>query len=454
MISSSRALFLLFMTLLIANGYTQSALADCNPASPVDDDNVVCDDVTDSTGFDGSAATGLTITTSGNAVLDESGVLDSAILVSDDNDITIGVDATITVTEANGFGINAGDNNTITNQGTINLNMVDGATAIIAGDGNTIINQGTITIDGDNGTGIQANDGNGMGTLTSPILSNEGMIVITGADGVGLRGNNDNFVVVETGGTIVLDGLRGRGILIGENTLSFTNGDLPNGAVNSGTIIVNAANSFAIESGDNAGVSTTGTIDLFGNFTRGISAGNRSDPLLLSDISNSGTINVDGTDSIGISVGDGWIRGPLVGEAVATNPGVINFSAGTINVTGDRSVGIFSGDLSNTTNNNNNYVSNEGTIDVMGVDAIGMSIGGNDLFTPFNIQGAIQPDATNAVNFGMIIGGQNAGPLIMVREFVVGSENRVINAGDAIIIADLTDRALADRGVAIRLQFR
>ncbi|HIF92463.1 MAG: autotransporter outer membrane beta-barrel domain-containing protein [Myxococcales bacterium] len=450
----SRAAFLLFTTLLAVTWYTESAQADCNPASPVDDDNVVCDDVTDSTGFDGSTATGLTITTSGTAVLDESGALDSAILASDDNDITIGVDATITVTEANGFGINAGDNNMITNQGTINLNMIDGATAINVGDGNTVVNEGTITIAGDNGTGIRGNDANGMGSLTSPILNNEGIIMITGADGVGIRGNNDNFVNVEASGTIVLDGARGRGIQIGDNTT----GVLPAGAVNRGTITVNTDNSFAIESGDNAGVATLGTIDLIGDFTRGISAGSRTDPLLAADISNSGTLNVGGADSIGISVGDDWIRGGIVGEAGPNARGVANFAMGQIDVTGDRSVGIFAGDLSNAANTNNSFVLNEGIINVgidgmgtsVGVDAIGISVGGNDLFTSFDFLTAEFPDGANVLNRGMIIGGRDAMPLIVIREFVAGSENRVFNAADAAIRADLTDRVFADRGVAIR----
>ena len=102
------------------------AEAACTPDPPSDDDTVVCDG-TDSTGFDGSGATGLTVTTDGIAELDESGALDSAILVSDDNSVTIGAEATVTVTEADGFGIRGGDRNSVTNDGTI---VVDGANGV------------------------------------------------------------------------------------------------------------------------------------------------------------------------------------------------------------------------------------------------------------------------------------------------------------------------------------
>ncbi len=90
-----------------------SARAACTPASPADNANVVCNG-TDSTGFDGSGANNLTITTGTNAVLtDADPGLDAAILVDDDSTVTIGLDATVRVTEQNGAGIRGDDNNYI-----------------------------------------------------------------------------------------------------------------------------------------------------------------------------------------------------------------------------------------------------------------------------------------------------------------------------------------------------
>jgi len=391
MLSNARALFVVLVLTIVCTWNAKPARAACNPAIPVDGDTVVCDG-TDSTGYDGSGATRLTVTTLGAAELDDSNLaLDSAILVADDNTVTIGADAMVTVMDDDGFGVRGGD-------------------------GNEITNQGTITIDADNA--------------------------------VGLGGNNDNFITNDTGGTIVINGLNGRGISLNQNTT----GILPNGGVNRGTITINATalGSFAIESGDNAGVATTGTITLSADNSRGISAGNRSNPSLPSNLSNSGLIDVDGDNSFGIKAGDGWIQGALVGGSGFSQGAIFTVGGSTINVRGADSYGIYAGDDLNLAGNNNSFVLNIGTIDVTGVDATGVSLGGQDLLDPFDVENTAQLSITSFANFGTIVGGPDAKPLIEFRSFVAGRENSIGNATGGRILADTTHLGTSDRGIAIR----
>jgi len=409
------------------------ARAACNPDPPNNNDAVVCDGM-DSTGYDGSGATGLTITTNGVTLLDESGGLDSAILVGDDNTITIDVDATIDVTEVGGFGIRSSDDNIIDNLGTINLDF-DSGTGIRANDNSQISNQGTITITGNNGVGIQGNDLN--------TLFNDDMITIDGNDGTGILGNDNNFV--DNRGTIEINGLDSRGILLNQNT----NGILPNGAVNSGTIDVNGDRGFAIETGDNAGVATTGLINLNGNDTRGISAGNRTNPLFPANLSNTGTLSVVGDDSYGIKAGDGWADGAFAGNSGSAAPGVFTLRGSSTTVSGTDSFGIFVGDETNLIGNHNSFVNNLGSIDVSGINATAVSLGGQDLLDPFDTQDPTSVLITTFSNAGSIVGGPDAKPLVVFRDFVVGRENSVRNDVGGLISADTTNRGTPDRGIAI-----
>jgi hypothetical protein len=357
-------LFLALLALLVLTA--PEVMAACNPDPPMDNDPVVCDG-TDSTGYDGSGATGLTITTDGAAILDESDPgLDSAILISDDNTVTIGASAEIIVTEDDGFGI---------------------------------------------------------------------------------RGNNDNFI--DNLGTITINGADGRGISINENTT----GILPNGAVNSFEIFAIGDRSIALETGMNSGVATTGRIDVLGAESRGISAADRTDYGIASNITNSGILNVSGIDAFGIKAGDGWVQGAIVGEAGFSDPAIRNQSSATINVTGARAFGIFAGDETNL-GNNNSFVSNDGVINVSGVDAIGISLGGNDLLTPFDLQGNLPLSVTSLENPGEIIGAADSGPLVEFRAFVSGMENQLRNEATGRIIADLTNLGSADRGIPFADTYR
>lgn len=413
MFSKSRALFLLFSVAIVLAGSAGVAQAACLPDPPMDGDAVVCDGM-DSTGYDGSVATDLTITTLGMATLDESNMaLDSAILVSDDNTVTIGADATVTVTEINGFGIRGNDGNVLTNEGTISLDV-------------------------DNGVGIRGNDLNR--------IVNDGLITITGDNGIGLSGNNNNFIVNESSGAIVIDGLNGRGISLNQNT----NGILPNGGVNRGTITVNGVGGFAIETDDNAGVSTTGIINLNADNSRGISAGDRANPLFASNLSNTGFIGVSGDNSYGIKAGDGWVQGALVGQSGVSQAAIFTLGGSTITVSGDNSFGIFAGDELNMAGNNNSFVLNIGTINVTGLDSAAVSLGGQDLLDPFDSQGTGTLAITSFANLGTITGDLDSNPLVEFRSFVPGRENSVGIGSNGAILADTSVLFMMDRGVAIR----
>lgn len=355
------------------------AWAACTPTSPANDATVTCSG-TDSTGYDGSGADNLTITTSGAAILDDSSpTLDAAILVDDDSTVTIGSAATVRVTEQNGAAIRGDDDNFVDNQGRIELNADDT-----------------------------------------------------------------------------------RGISIDQNTT----GILPNGAVNSSTGVIQVVGdrSYAIETGNNTGVATSGTINLLGDETRGLSGGSRLDYTKPANVTNSGTINVEGDDAFGLKFGDGWLDGSFQDTDndantptvfVPTAAGIRNQSGGTINVSGDRSTGIFAGDTANVDGDHDSFVLNSGTIAVTGTDAIGLSVGGNgrldryDLST-LNVTNSNTLGLLTVNNSGSITGDADAGPLVVFRDFNAGHENRLLVGGGGSILADLTNQGTADRAIAIR----
>lgn len=365
--------------LLAASLLPTAARAACTPTSPANDATVTCSG-TDSTGYDGSGADNLTISTTGAAILDDSSpTLDAAILVDDDSTVTIGAEATVRVTEQNGAGIRGDDDNIIDNRGRIEL----------------------------------------LGDDT-------------------------------------------RGISIDQNTT----GILPNGAVNgtTGVIEVDGNRSYAIETGNNTGVANSGTINLDGNETRGLSGGDRLDYTKPANVTNGGTINVNGADSFGMRFGDGWLEGTLENadgrrntpdEFVPAAGAIRNLRPGTINVSGARSTGIYAGEDS--------FVINTGTINVTGTDAVGISVTGNsrlerfdlgdlDLtaLNPFGLATVVNQRQQQFGDIASITGDADAGPLVVFRNFSAGRENRLYNGFGLGIVADLTNLGTADRGVAIR----
>ncbi|MBY0399107.1 hypothetical protein K2X89_02350, partial [Myxococcota bacterium] len=339
-----------FFAIASAGLAPESARAACTPTSPPNDETVTCSG-TDSTGYDGSGADNLTISTTGAAVLDDSNPnLDAAILVDDDSTVTIGAEATVKVTEQNGAGIRGDDDNFIDNKGRIELNVDDT-----------------------------------------------------------------------------------RGIVIDQNTT----GILPNGAVNSstGVIQVDGNRSYAIETGNNTGVATSGTINLVGDETRGLSGGNRLDYTKPANVTNSGTINVGGDDSFGMRFGDGWLEGTFEDtddradtpdEFVPTSGGIRNFQPGTIKVTGARSTGISVGQ--------NSFVVNSGRIELNADDTRGIVIAPNTIAT--------LPNGINNSSTGVILvtgnrsyaieTGTNTGALSSGTITLDGNETRGMSGGSLL----------------------
>lgn len=285
-----RALALLVL-LLIA----PELRATCLPDPPSDDATVVCDGV-DSTGYDASGATNVTITTLGAAVLDDSNPgLDSAILVGNGSQVTIGSAANLFVTEAFGYGIRGN-----------NDNFVD--------------NRGTITINGADGRGISLN------LNTTNVLPN-GAVNSSLIDALGLRSfalETGNDSGVANLGTLNLTGNQSRGI----SAANLTDPELQANVSNSGTINVTGIGAFGIRAGDgwvegriqsgkivptNVGIfnarvdplGITPTINVDGVGAYGLFAGDTTNLLFNNNdlILAGGIINVNGTDAVGVSMG-------------------------------------------------------------------------------------------------------------------------------------------------------
>ncbi len=441
--------FVAVLAISLTGGTAQAA---CTPDPPMADDAVTCDG-TDSTGFDGSGATGLTITTDGAAELDESdALLDSAILIGADNTVTIGTDATVTVTEADGFGVRGGDRNGVTNDGMI---VVDGANGVAIDVGSldvpdpapaiNVMNNGTITLNGANSVGLRSVDNYNLSNEVGGVIT----INASATGGIGIQGVDDNLVFNR--GTITVDAADGRAVSIRDNT----GVPLPNGAITESTSVIdlNGDRSIAVEVRDNVGAAVDGIINFSATrrLTRGLSAGNKTDPFAAANFTNQGTMNVASDDAFGMKVGDGWIDGSDDGMGVLVPESAGTRNVGTIDITGSGSIGIFAGDEANLTFNHNSFVSNTGTINVTGVDAIGISAGGNDVFDPFDFDDL---DSTVLVfsiqQSGTITGGADAGPLVLLRNFSADGENRIFNTATGSILADVTNLGMTDRGIAIR----
>jgi len=438
----------------------EAARAACDPDSPplVDGGSVTCTGTDD--GFDASGATDVTIITSGTTTLDESGALNAAILISDDNTVTIGADTTITVTEANGAGVRGGDRNTVRNEGTIIVNESDGV-AIDVGSipvpdpvpDTPITNAGTITLNGANAVGIR--------TVDNYTVTNEAAGTITlgagATGGTAILGEDDNIVTSD--GTITIDATNAFGIRINDNTGVA----LPNGAVfgAGSTTTVNGDGSTAMSVRDSVGTAYSGTIDLIGNDTIGVDIRNKIDPTDRANHTNdtSGIINVMGNDSIGIRAGNGWVGGFnnfgtfVPDERNIRNFGTINVdglssiaiqvgndssvrNTGTINLTGDMTVGIDIGDKLDEFGFATSSNDSGGTINVMGDDAFGIRagdgwIGDDNGVAPFT------PNVLAIRNFGAIdvTGDRSTGAFLGDPTNLAGNNNSYFVNGDTATLS-------------------
>jgi uncharacterized protein with beta-barrel porin domain len=285
--TARRALATLFC--LGAAAGAQRAEAACVPDPPVANGTVICSG-TDSTGFDGSAADNITIETSpaGTVELDDSNpLLDSAILVEDNSTVEIGDNATITVTEANGFGIRGDDDNFIDNQGTIILQADD--TRGIRIDQNTTgilpngaVNGGTIQIDGNRSYGIESGDNSGVATSGTIEVNGDMSRGLSGGD----RTDRTKPANVTNSGSILVTGDDGFGMRFGDGWLDGTLQNHDNDAGTPDRLVPSAA-----------GIRNQGSIVVTGARSTGLFVGDDS------LVTHSGSITLSGTDSVGISLG-------------------------------------------------------------------------------------------------------------------------------------------------------
>lgn len=449
-----------------------AAHAACDPDPPAEGDAVSCTG-TDETGFDGSGALNLTVNVEADAVVTDTtaavGVAGGAILVGAGNTVTVDAAGQINVTQDLGAGIRGGDSNNVTNAGAI---VVDGMNAAGIDVGSIpletgldpdpnpeVINRGTIALNGVGAVGIR--------TVDNYIVTNEaeGTIIIESAavGGIGISGADDNFITQN--GTITIDAANAFGVQVSTNT----GNPLPNGVVFGVDSVtsVNGNGSIALDVGDNVGTAfiatqernifgqPTGnltnpraTIELNGDNTIALQAGNKTDEFAQANHTNQGLITINGADAFGLKVGDGWIEDsgndgstPFEASAAGTR------NQATIDVVGDRSTAIFAGDESNVLFNHNSFISNSGTINLTGTDSIGVSLGGNDFLTPWDLDDS---DGNLAVfsfeNTGTVTGGADTGALVLFRDFNAGGENRVLNAPNGSLLADLATGGVAIQG--------
>ena len=479
--SSRQPAFGLARTLLLCVGVVatlalsaSAAHAACDPDPPADGDAVSCTG-TDETGFDGSGALNLTVNVEADAVVTDTeaapGAAGGAILVGAGNTVTVDAAGQINVTQDLGAGIRGGDSNNVTNEGAIVVDGMDAAgidvgsipplegTDLDPDPNPEVINRGTIALNGVGAVGIR--------TVDNYIVTNEaaGTITIesTAVGGIGISGADDNFITQN--GTITIEAANAFGVQVNANT----GNPLPNGVVFDvdSMTFVNGNGSIALDVGDNVGtafiatqernifgqptgnlINPRATIELNGDNTIALQAGNKTEEDAQANHTNQGLITINGADAFGLKVGDGWIEYSGNGESTpfeASAAGTRNQA--TIDVVGDRSTAIFAGDESNVLFNHNSFVSNSGTINLTGTDSIGVNLGGNDFLTPWNLDDS---DGNLAVfsfeNTGTVTGGADTGALVLFRSFNAGGENRVLNAPNGSLLADLATGGVAIQG--------
>ncbi|MGL5118170.1 MAG: beta strand repeat-containing protein, partial [Plesiomonas shigelloides] len=244
--------------------------------------------------------------------------------------ITVSGDKTVGM-KANNY--SSGDPSIVENRGTINVTAGAGTIGMqAAGSGTQAINAGTITHNGNNSTS------NAMLAQNGGYLENNGIIEISGTNASGMAADTKSSSLKNTG-TIVVD-KNAKGI------------KLTNGArgLNSGKIDVKNGTGMSIETG------------LIGE--------------------NTGDIYVSGDKSTGMSILNG---------SSGINSGTINVTAGEftsgMKVDGVNSTGTNNGAIIHTGNGktsnamlaqNGGYLENNGTIEISGTNASGMTADKNE----------------------------------------------------------------------------
>lgn len=223
--------------------------------------------------------TGISFTNNGSILT--SGQQGQGISAGSNSIIINSVTGTISTTNqfANGIYNPGGNNTSILNLGSININGKNAGGILIHAINTSIINHGTITTSGlqDNTAFAKiANPSSGIifaGNLDKAIaggsLINSGSISVTGTDAHGIFNHNNN-VTIENSGTISATGLNGNALFNSGNSLVITNSgnfiSTQNHAFKNTGIVSSLTNTGAISStGAFQAINNTGTITTLSN---------------------------------------------------------------------------------------------------------------------------------------------------------------------------------------------
>ena len=348
----------------------------------------------------------------------------------------------------------------------LTVNIEDGATvtnddpalsekaAIRVRDGSTVVNLGSLDADGDLSRGVEADN--------DATLVNRGLILVgqggaPAAGGVGLRADDTGSLRNLAGGEIRVLGPSAAGLQAHDGSV------LENAA--GATIVVEGADSAGMRANDNSTLRNRGSLTVTGDSATGLTARDYyyTGPLTVNaEIMNRGTLTVTGTGATGVRFGNGWW--------LLSNGSHRVYNAGVLTVSGDASRGVLGGDDSRFGNTGSitvtgpssrgvemgfdSAVLNEGVLEVSGTDAVGIAVGGNDHFGLPGDSREFLHSVSNrrpspASPFAVIRGSADSGPLVLFTGYGIG-QNRLLNGFGGRILADPTNSASPDRGIAVQ----
>jgi uncharacterized protein with beta-barrel porin domain len=280
------------------------------------------------------------------------------------------------------------------------------------------------------------------------------IITVTEDGGHGIRGGDHNDITLK--GILRVDADDARGVSIGSRT--DPNNGLGEISVDSPFAIVEVSGnrSAGLEAAYDVNVSNAGTIGVDGNNSQAITVLDRTIFTFMSTVENSGAIDVSGDGSVGIRAGDGWYLNDINAsdpERAPTGSGINLLSGSTLDIRGSGAYGLYLGD--------NSFATTSGSVDVSGANAIGVSLGGNDLLDDPDesleiVRNLLESSSISngtvfsLIHWDSIAGGPDAGPLVELRDSSKTGENRIVIASSALLTADLTNQGTANRAIAIR----
>ncbi|HTB01764.1 MAG TPA: autotransporter-associated beta strand repeat-containing protein, partial [Bradyrhizobium sp.] len=276
----------------------------------------------DATGTNGLH--GIAITNASGATLESTG----GVLTIDGSNTTFN---NVGLLEANGGGLDL-NNDTLTNTGT--LKATD--SSVLELTSTTVTNtNGTVTVDA-----LSTLDLNGGDSISNGTLGNSGLLDATGTNGLhDIAITNASGATLEsTGGVLTIDGsnttfnnaglleANGGGLDLNTDTLT-----------NTGTL--KATNSSTLELTNTGVTNTGGTVTVDAGSTLNLNGG---DSITNGTLSNSGTLNSIGTNSIGAAVGGGGtlnvVGGTLTLTGDNTYTGATTINGGTLKLSGTGSI--------------------------------------------------------------------------------------------------------------------